>query len=52
MATCLICNNKYKRCNGTTNLLDHLKRKHFTVLCRDSLQQTEQTEEDRNQPGM
>ncbi|XP_022165455.1 uncharacterized protein LOC111030329 [Myzus persicae] len=52
-ATCSICNNKYKRSNGTTNLLDHLKRKHFTVLCRDELQhtETEQIEEDRNQPG-
>lgn len=52
VATCSICNNKHKRSNGTTNLLDHLKRKHFTVLCRNELQHTEQIEEDRNQPGM
>jgi len=43
---CTICKNSYKMSNGTTNLLDHLKRKHYTVLCRDNLQHIE--EEDAN----
>lgn len=42
VAICTICKNPYKRSNGTTNLLDHLKRKHYTVINRhETLQQTE-----------
>lgn len=48
IATCTICKNKYKRSNGTTNLLDHLKRKHFTILYRDISQQIE---DDADIPG-
>ncbi|KAF0723116.1 BED-type domain-containing protein [Aphis craccivora] len=27
-AQCLICKSTYKRSNGTSNLMEHLKRKH------------------------
>lgn len=50
MAICTIYKNKYKRSNGTTNLLEHLKRKHYTVLCRDNIQ-TQQMEDDADRPG-
>ncbi|XP_015375592.1 PREDICTED: zinc finger BED domain-containing protein 1-like [Diuraphis noxia] len=43
------CKRPYKRSNGTTNLLDHLKRKHFTVLNGSNLRQ--QNEYDTNLPG-
>lgn len=53
LAICTICKNTYKRSNGTTNLLDHLKRKHFTILCRDNmLNQNQQIEDNEtNIPG-
>jgi hypothetical protein len=51
MAICTLCKNSYKRCNGTTNLLDHLKRKHLTVLNRDKIIQNEESDDDFNTPG-
>jgi len=48
-AICTHCKKSYKRSNGNTNLLDHLKRKHFTVLNRCNLQQ--QIKNDTNQTG-
>ncbi|XP_060879297.1 uncharacterized protein LOC132951485 [Metopolophium dirhodum] len=41
----------YKRSNSTSNLLDHLNRKHFTVLNRDHMRVNEEREEDENTPG-
>jgi len=49
VAICKHCKKPYKRCNGTTNLMDHLKRKHFTLLTRSNVQQ--QNEDDANRPG-
>lgn len=31
-AMCLLCKREYKSASNTTNLHEHLKRKHFTVL--------------------
>ncbi|XP_076296265.1 E3 SUMO-protein ligase ZBED1-like [Lasioglossum baleicum] len=31
-ATCLLCKRDYKSAHNTTNLHEHLKRKHFTIL--------------------
>ena len=38
-AKCLICKNEFKCRNNTSNLRDHLKRRHFTIS-----QQTDNTE--------
>lgn len=53
VAICTICKNTYKRSNGTTNLLDHLKRKHFTVLNEDTIrhQNNDEIDDDLNIPG-
>lgn len=52
MAICKICKNSYKRGNNTSNLLDHLKRKHFTVLTRDSmLSLNDESDNDISVPG-
>jgi len=36
-AQCKICKLSYKRANGTSNLMEHLKRKHMTILQLDKL---------------
>lgn len=47
IAICNVWKNTYKRSNNTTNLLDHLKHKYFTVLYR----QNQGIEEEANIPG-
>lgn len=51
VAVCTLCKTSYKRSNSTSNLLDHLNRKHFTVLNRDRMRVHEEREEDENTPG-
>lgn len=51
-ALCTLCKTSYKRANSTSNLLDHLNRKHITILNRDRMvTQTEESEDDVNAPG-
>jgi hypothetical protein len=52
LAICTNCKNNYKRSNGTTNLLGHLKRKHFTILNRETLhhQNDEENDDKSNMP--
>ncbi|CAI6342938.1 unnamed protein product [Macrosiphum euphorbiae] len=42
-ATCRICKKSYKRGNSTSNLIDHLKRDHMTILERDGIFSVHQT---------
>ncbi|XP_015376635.1 PREDICTED: zinc finger BED domain-containing protein 1-like [Diuraphis noxia] len=51
VAVCTLCKTSYKRANSTSNLLDHLNRKHFTVLNWDRMHVNEEREEDENTPG-
>lgn len=53
VAICTLCTppTTYKRSNGTSNLLDHLNRKHFTTLNRDRMSVNEEREDDVNTPG-
>jgi len=51
-AFCTLCKTSYKRSNSTSNLLDHLNRKHITILNRDKMvTQSEESEDDVNAPG-
>jgi len=53
VAICTICKNTYKRSNGTSNLMDHLKRKHFTILNQDIIrnENNEESDDDLNTAG-
>lgn len=51
VAVCTLCKTSYKTANSTSNLLDNLKRKHFTILNRDSMLVNEEREDDVNTPG-
>lgn len=51
VAVCTLCKTSYKRSNSTSNLLDHLNRKHFTTLNRDRMLVNEECEDDVNTPG-
>lgn len=51
VAVCTLCKTSYKRANSTSNLLDHLKRKHFIILNRDRMLVNEDREDEVNTPG-
>lgn len=52
IAICTLCKNSYKKSNSTSNLLDHLNRKHYTILNRDNiLSKSEEREDDVVAPG-
>ncbi|KAL4113409.1 hypothetical protein QTP88_017034 [Uroleucon formosanum] len=50
-AQCLICKSSYKRSNGTSNLMEHLKRKHMCILDRDNMLLQNLEQESINEPG-
>lgn len=50
-AQCLICKSSYKRSNGTSNLMEHLKRKHMGILDRDNMLLQNEEQISINEPG-
>lgn len=50
-AQCLICKSSYKRSNGTSNLMEHLKRKHMGILDRDNMLLQNEEQDSINEPG-
>jgi len=51
LAFCTLCKKNYQRSNSTSNLLDHLNRKHYTRITRDRMIGGEEREDDVNEPG-
>jgi len=50
-AQCKICKHSYKRANGTSNLMEHLKRKHMTILQRDKIIALNERNGEINEPN-
>lgn len=50
-ALCTICKKSYQRATGTSNLMEHLKRKHMTRLERDKIIDRNDELDDTNLPG-
>jgi len=46
VAQCSLCKKTYQRSSGTSNLMEHLKRKHMTRLERDNIIQAKEKEQD------
>lgn len=52
IATCKLCQLKHKRCGNTTNLKDHLKRKHLVEWSTMKNEDSEMNEDNEIEPSV
>lgn len=51
-ATCKKCKKSYRRGSGTSNFMEHLKRKHMSTLERDKIIALNELNGEMNEPNI